>query len=78
MCRVCGQPTRRSGYLHRCIDSRCDAVHWNESVLNQVLDDRKVFRKTLVDANDPNGLAEKNIFLFCFLKKKGRIPFTSA
>ncbi len=70
-CRVCGQPTRRSGYLHRCIDSQCGAVHWNESVLNLELDDRKVFRKILVDADVPEWISGHKYVYVLLLKEEG-------
>ena len=70
-CRVCGQPTRRSGYLHRCIDSQCGAVHWNESVLNQALDDRKVFRKILADAEVPEWISGEKYVYVLLLKVEG-------
>ncbi|MAF20677.1 MAG: hypothetical protein CMI55_03280 [Parcubacteria group bacterium] len=70
-CRVCGQPTRRSGYLHRCIDSQCGAVHWNENVLSQALDDSKVFRKILVDADVLEWISGQKYVYVLLLKGKG-------
>ncbi len=71
MCRVCGQATRKSGYLHRCIDSQCGAVHWSESVLNQSLDNRKVFRKILVDADVPEWVSGEKYVYVLLLKEEG-------
>ena len=71
-CRVCGQPTRKTGYLHRCIDSQCGAVHWNESVLNQALGDRKVFRKILADADVPKWISGEKYVYVLLLKEEGK------
>ena len=71
ICRVCGQPTRRSGYLHRCIVSQCGAVLWSESVLNQTLDDRKVFREILVDADVPEWVSGEKYVYVLLLKVEG-------
>ena len=58
--------------MHRCIDSQCGAVHWDESVLNEALDDEEVLKRVLVDADVPKWVSGKKYVYVLLLKIGGK------
>ena len=73
-CRVCGAPSRKSGYLYRCKDKKCAAVHWDRSkVLMEDLDDPKTLQIVLDQANVPKSKKGKESKYVYVLRLKGEI-----
>ena len=72
VCRVCKARANQSGFLYRCKDSSCGAVHWDKrKVKNQLRNNPESLTAILEEANVPAPLKVKKSKYVYILRLKG-------
>ena len=66
LCRVCSSSTTKAGYLYRCDNASCQAVHWDKLKVRRLAsDDSEKIAAVLHEARVPDALkGEKSHYVY--------------